>query len=148
LQLLTFEKSPKYGFEPGFPLLLQPVQVQKNPCLNFIAGRICSARPFGFCTHDFHKLPQKGVLKAGVPVDRRLQFRGGTFTMTDPATAIKREVFQLIDQQIETLRRAGHLTDSDLDQFRLRSGRISDLYQEHDRIVRSHIAPLRLARAS
>lgn len=62
--------------------------------------------------------------------------------MTDPATAIKREVFQLIDQQIETLRREGHLTDSDLDQFRLRSGRISDLYQQHDRIVRSRISPL------
>ena len=69
--------------------------------------------------------------------------------MTDPATAIKREVFQLVDQQIETLRREGHLTDSDLDQFRLRSGRISYLYQEHDRIVRSRVSPLlRLARAS
>jgi hypothetical protein len=69
--------------------------------------------------------------------------------MTDPAAAIKREVFQLIDQQIETLRRKGHLTDTDLDQFRLRSGRISDLYQEHDRIVRSRVSPhLRLARAS
>jgi hypothetical protein len=69
--------------------------------------------------------------------------------MTDPATAIKREVFQLVDQQIETLRREGHLTDSDLDQFRLRSGRISDLYQEHDRIVRSRISPLlRFAGAS
>lgn len=62
--------------------------------------------------------------------------------MTDPAAAIKREVFQLIDQQIETLRREGHLSDSDLDQLRLRSGRISDLYQEHDRIVRSRIFPL------
>jgi hypothetical protein len=69
--------------------------------------------------------------------------------MTDPATVIKREVFHLINQQIETLRRDGHLTDTDLDQFRLRSGRISDLYQEHDRIVRSRISPLlRLARAS
>lgn len=69
--------------------------------------------------------------------------------MRDPAAAIKREVFQLIDQQIETLRREGNLTDSDLDQLRLRSGRISDLYLEHDRIVRSRISPLpRLARAS
>jgi hypothetical protein len=69
--------------------------------------------------------------------------------MTDPATAIKREVFHLIDQQIETLRREGHLTDTDLDQFRLRSGRISDLYQKHDRIVRSRIFPLpRFDRAS
>ena len=69
--------------------------------------------------------------------------------MTDPVVAIKREVFQLIDQQIETLRREGQLTDSDLDQLRLRSGRISDLYQEHDRIVRSRISPLPgFARAS
>lgn len=69
--------------------------------------------------------------------------------MTDPATAIKRAVFQLIDQQIEILRREGHVTDSDLDQFRLRLGRIRDLYQEHDRVVRSRISSVpRLARAS
>lgn len=69
--------------------------------------------------------------------------------MTDPATAIKREVFQLIDQQIEILRREGRLTDSDLDQLHLRAGRISDLYQQHDRIVRRRISPLpRFARAS
>ena len=69
--------------------------------------------------------------------------------MTDPATAIKYEVVQLIDQQIEILRREGRLSDSDLDQFRLRSGRISDLYQELDGIVRSRMSPLqRFARAS
>jgi hypothetical protein len=69
--------------------------------------------------------------------------------MTDPATAIKREVFQLIDQQIEILGREGYLTDSDLDQFRLRSGRISDLYQQLDRILRSRMSLVpRFARAS
>lgn len=69
--------------------------------------------------------------------------------MPDPAAAIKREVFQLIDQQIETLRREGHLTDSDLVELRLCSGRISDLYQEHDRIVRSRLSRLpQLDRAS
>jgi hypothetical protein len=62
--------------------------------------------------------------------------------MTDPATAIKREVFQLIDLQIEILRRQGHLTDHDLDEYRMRSGEITRLYQEHDRIVRSRISPL------
>jgi hypothetical protein len=69
--------------------------------------------------------------------------------MTDPATAIRYEVFQLIDQQIEILRREGRLTDSDLDQFRLRSGRISDLYQQLDGIVRNRMFPLPpFARAS
>ena len=42
--------------------------------------------------------------------------------MTNPASAIKREVLQLIELQIETLRRDGHLTDSDLEQYRARSG--------------------------
>jgi len=62
--------------------------------------------------------------------------------MTDPATAIKREVFQLIDLQIETLRREGCLTDRDLDEYRMRSGEITRLYREIDRIVRSRISSL------
>ena len=103
-----------------------------------------------FLGHHFHKAPSERAIQAGVPVVRWLQFlRGEISMMTDPATAIKREVFQLIDQQIETLRGEGHLTDSDLDQFRLRSGKISDLYQQHDRILRSRISPHpRLATAS
>lgn len=69
--------------------------------------------------------------------------------MTDPATAIKREVFQLIDQQIETLRQEGRLNDRDLDEYRTRSGEITRLYGELDRIVRTRIFPLQgLARAS
>jgi hypothetical protein len=48
--------------------------------------------------------------------------------MTDPAS-IKREVVQLIELQIETLRREGRLTDSDLEQYRARSGEISRLYR-------------------
>jgi hypothetical protein len=69
--------------------------------------------------------------------------------MTDPATAIKREVFQLIDLQIETLRREGYLTDRDLDEYRMRSGEITRLYREIDRIVRSRISSLpQFARAS
>ena len=69
--------------------------------------------------------------------------------MTDPATAIRREVFQLIDLQIETLRREGHLNDGDLDEYRTRSGEITRLYRELDRIVRSRLSPLpRFARAS
>jgi hypothetical protein len=69
--------------------------------------------------------------------------------MTDPATALKREVFHLIDQQIEILRREGGLSDLDLDEYRSRSGEITRLYGDLDRIVRSRISSLpQLARAS
>jgi hypothetical protein len=95
-----------------------------------------------FLGHDFHRSPSKCAVQARAPVVDWLQFsRGEISMMTDPATAIRREVVQLIDQQIETLRGEEHLTDTDLDQFRLRSGRISDLYQEHDRIVKAASLP-------
>lgn len=69
--------------------------------------------------------------------------------MTDPATAIRHEVFQLIGLQIETLRREGQLTDRDLDEYRMRSGEIARLYGKLDRIVRDRIfLPPRFARAS
>jgi hypothetical protein len=67
--------------------------------------------------------------------------------MTDPATAIKREVLQLIELQIETLRREGCLTDFDLKQYNARSGEITRLYQELDRIGRMRF-DLQSARAS
>lgn len=67
--------------------------------------------------------------------------------MTDPATAIKREVLQLVELQIETLRQKGCLTDSELEHYRARSEKIARLYQEIDRIVRARI-DLRSARAS
>jgi hypothetical protein len=67
--------------------------------------------------------------------------------MTDPASAIKREVFHLIELQIETLKREGRLTDSDLEQYRARSGEIARLYRELDCIGRTG-SGWRLARAS
>jgi len=57
--------------------------------------------------------------------------------MTDSATAIKHEVLQLVELQIETLRREGKLSDCDLEEYRARSGKISHLYQELDRIGRT-----------
>ena len=59
--------------------------------------------------------------------------------MTDPASGLKREVLHLIELQIETLRRQGRLTDSDLEQYRARSGEISRLYRELDRIGRTRV---------
>jgi hypothetical protein len=67
--------------------------------------------------------------------------------MTDPATAIKREVLQLVDRQIETLRHEGRMTDSALVDYHTRSEKIIQLYQEMDRMGRTRIE-LQAARAS
>ena len=47
--------------------------------------------------------------------------------MTDPAFAIKNQVQQLVDVQIETLRKPSSLTSSELDEYRSQSERISAL---------------------
>lgn len=57
--------------------------------------------------------------------------------MTDPASAIKREVHQLVDLQIETLRQPSNLTTSDLVDFRVRSKKITVLYHELDQLRRA-----------
>jgi hypothetical protein len=67
--------------------------------------------------------------------------------MTDPASAVRSEVFQLIELQIETLKREGPLTDSDLDEYRARSGEIARLYRALDGMRRIQ-SGWHLARAS
>jgi hypothetical protein len=67
--------------------------------------------------------------------------------VTDPASAIKREVFQLIEWQIATLRQQSYLDSSQLQDFRARSERIRKLYRELDRIGRARTA-FKFARAS
>ena len=57
--------------------------------------------------------------------------------MTDPASAIKREVHQLVDLQIETLRQPSCLTTSDLSDYRVRSEKLTVLYHELDQIRRA-----------
>ncbi|MFZ0859039.1 MAG: hypothetical protein WCA27_07775 [Candidatus Sulfotelmatobacter sp.] len=57
--------------------------------------------------------------------------------MTDPASAIKREVHQLVDLQIETLQQPSRLTTSDLLDYRVRSKKITVLYHELDQIRRA-----------
>jgi len=56
--------------------------------------------------------------------------------MTDPAFPIKNQVQQLIDIQIDTLRKPSSLTSSELDAHRSRSERIATLYEQLDLIVR------------
>jgi len=67
--------------------------------------------------------------------------------MTDPVSAIKREVLQLVEVQIGTLRREGCLTASDLADNHTRSEKITELYHQMDRIGRARF-DLRSARAS
>jgi hypothetical protein len=57
--------------------------------------------------------------------------------ITDPASAIKREVLQLIDLQIEALRQQSSLDSPQLLDYHTRSARIRTLYAELDRIGRS-----------
>ncbi len=53
--------------------------------------------------------------------------------MTDPASAIKRELEILIDQQIVTLRQSTSLTPAELDEYHMRSAKLDILYRELDR---------------
>jgi len=57
--------------------------------------------------------------------------------ITDPASAIKREVLQLIDLQIETLKRQSSLDSAELLDYQARSKQIRTLYGELDRIGRT-----------
>jgi hypothetical protein len=61
-------------------------------------------------------------------------------TMTDPAFAIKNEVQQLVDVQIDTLRKPALLTSSELDEYRSRSERITMLDRKLDLIVRKRFS--------
>jgi hypothetical protein len=66
--------------------------------------------------------------------------------MTDPASAIKHEVHQLVDRQIETLRQSSDLTTSDLSDYRERYQKITTLYRELDQMRRANFErPLRQA---
>ena len=60
--------------------------------------------------------------------------------MTDPAFAIKNEVQQLVDVQIDTLRKSGLLTSSELDEYRSRSESIAMLYRKLDLIARKRFS--------
>jgi len=54
--------------------------------------------------------------------------------ITDRASGIKREVLQLIDLQIETLKQESSLDSLQLQDYQARSERIRQLYGELDRI--------------
>jgi hypothetical protein len=56
--------------------------------------------------------------------------------MTHPAFGIKNEVQELVDVQIDTLRKPSSLTSSELDEYRSRSERIAALCEQLDLIAR------------
>jgi len=65
--------------------------------------------------------------------------------MTQPAAAIKSQVCQLVDEQIQTLRKETSLTSSDFYQYHARSEKITKLYAELDQMVRASFWELRRA---
>jgi hypothetical protein len=67
--------------------------------------------------------------------------------MTTPASAIKEEVWELIDVQIETFGQPSHLTPSQLTDCHYRAERIRQLGQELDRIGRTTILEKRFGAA-
>ncbi len=68
-----------------------------------------------------------------------LQFPRRNRMMTDPASAIKREVHQLVDLQIQTLRQPSCLTTSDLLDDGMRAKKNTVLYHELEEIPRAHV---------
>ena len=68
--------------------------------------------------------------------------------MTTPANAIRDEVWELIDDQIEAFRRPSRLTPSELSECHYRAERIRQLGQELDLIGRASILEKRDGRAA
>jgi hypothetical protein len=68
--------------------------------------------------------------------------------MTTPANAIRDEVWDLIDDQIETFRHPSRLTPSELSECHYRAEKIKQLGQELDRIGRTAILERRFGRAA
>jgi hypothetical protein len=68
--------------------------------------------------------------------------------MTTPASAIRDEVWELIDAQIEAFRQTSPLTSSELAECHYRAERIKLLGQELDRIGRAAILEKRFLNAA
>ena len=68
--------------------------------------------------------------------------------MITPASAIREEVRELIDDQIEAFGRPLRLTSSELSECHCRAERIRQLGQELDRIGRASVLENRFGRAA
>jgi hypothetical protein len=79
---------------------------------------------------------------------RRLNYGEMFLMMTTPANAIREEVWQLIDDQIEAFRRPSCITPSELSERHCRAERIRQLGQELDRISGTSILEQRFGRVA
>jgi hypothetical protein len=68
--------------------------------------------------------------------------------MTTPANAIREEVLQLMDVQVEAFRHPSRLTSAKLNECHYRAERIKQLGQELDRIGRAAVLEKRFGRAA
>lgn len=68
--------------------------------------------------------------------------------MTTPAIAIRDEVWELIDDQIEAFGQPSRLTSSELSECHCRAERIKQLGQELDRIGRAAVLEKQFGRAA
>ena len=68
--------------------------------------------------------------------------------MTTPASAIREEVWELIDDQIEVFGRPSRLTTSELSECHCRAERIKQLGQELDRIATASVLEKRFGAAA
>ncbi|HUJ94181.1 MAG TPA: hypothetical protein VLW84_02870 [Terriglobales bacterium] len=68
--------------------------------------------------------------------------------MNSPAAAIRSEVHQLIQLQIQTFKQPASITSAELDEYHLRSKKIRTLYAELDRIGTQNVVGLQLQQAS
>ena len=80
---------------------------------------------------DLHRIERVQTLWHALESSRRIRM------MTHPASAIKREVCQLVERQIETLRQPASLTSYELGDYHARSEKITTLYRELDRMART-----------
>jgi len=104
------------------------------------AAQIGMSAGLAFCKAKAQNLAIRRKVAIWAVSSDQLQFPGRIPMITDPASAIKREVLQLIDLQIETLRRDSSLNWSELRDYKARSEKIRTLYGELDRIGRTRVA--------
>jgi hypothetical protein len=78
----------------------------------------------------------------------RLDYQERSPTMTTPASAIRDEVWELIDDQIEAFGQPSRLTSSELTEFHCRTERIKQLGRELDRIGKAAILEKQFGRAA
>jgi len=78
----------------------------------------------------------------------RLSCQPRSPTMTTPASAIREEVSELIEDQIEVFGQPSRLTSSELLECHYRAERIKELGQELDRIGRTTVLEKRFGKAA